>query len=235
VPTIAVREGGPVYTEIEPEGQYGPALRSLSMATLHFNEQWLIEKLNELSLALRVLFAAIAAERLSPAYLNYSRLTGHGDPKALSAALERLWRDVGGERMDGEEVQENLEQVMKLLRREDDNSWIPEQARAEDAAAAVAYALRCRENGQSTDSAWAARRAYEAVDHFVIAKMGIDISTPGANEAVLSSPLVQAELARQQRDIDELQARYRDDVVSLAQRMRERALAESKIIFNGNT
>lgn len=68
--------------------------------------------------------------------------------------------------MDGEEVQENLEQVMKLLPREDDNSWIPEQARAEDAAAAVAYALRCRENGQSTDSAWAARRAYEAVDHF---------------------------------------------------------------------
>ncbi len=205
------------------------------MATLHFNEQWLIKKLNELSPLLRVLFAAIAAERLSPAYLNYSRLTGRGDPAALSAALERLWRDIEGERMDGEEVQENLEQVMKLLARQNDNSWIPEQARAEDAAAAVAYALRCRENGQSTELAWAARRAYEAVDHFVIAKTGVDISRPGANEAVLSSSLVQAELVRQQRDLNELLARYRDDVVGLAQSMRARALAESKIIFNGNT
>jgi uncharacterized protein YjaG (DUF416 family) len=204
------------------------------MATLQFNEQWLIKKLDELSPSLKVLFAAIAAERLSLAYLNYSRLTGRGDPTALRAALERLWRDIEGEHMDGKQIQERLELVMKLMPREEDGSWIPEQASAEDAAAAVAYALRCRENGQSTDSAWAARRAYEAVDHFVIAKMGIDISRPGANEAVLSSRLVQAELARQRRDIDELLARYRDDVVSLAQRMRTRATAESKIIFDGN-
>jgi uncharacterized protein YjaG (DUF416 family) len=204
------------------------------MASLHFNEQLLIEKLDKLPPSLRVLFATIAAQRLSPAYLNYSRLIGRGDPTALSAALERLWRDIEGEVMDAEQVQKGLELIMKLIPREDDGPWIPEQAWAEDAASAVAYALRCRENGRSAESAWAARRAYEAVDHFVIAKTSIDISRPGANEAVLSSPLVQAELARQRRDMDELLAEYRDDVVSLAQRMRERALTESKIIFSGN-
>jgi hypothetical protein len=67
------------------------------MAILHFNEQWLIEKLEELPPSLRLLFATIAAQRLSPAYLNYSRLTGRGDPTALSNVLERLWRDTEGE------------------------------------------------------------------------------------------------------------------------------------------
>jgi uncharacterized protein YjaG (DUF416 family) len=204
------------------------------VATLNFSEQWLIKKLDELPAPLRVLFAATAAERLLPAYLNYSRLTGRGNPAALSAALERLWRDIEGQRMNGEQVEESLELVMKLIPREDDSSWVPEQAWAEDAATAVAYALRCRENGRSTESAWAARRAYEALDHFVIAKTGIDISRPGANEEVLSSPLIQAELSRQRRDMDELRVGGNEDVVGVARRMRERALAESKIIFGGN-
>jgi uncharacterized protein YjaG (DUF416 family) len=204
------------------------------METLHFSEQWLINKLDRLPPPLRVLFTTTAAERLLPGYLSYSRLTGRGDPTALSAALDRLWRDIEGQRMDSEQVQEGLELVMKLIPQEDDSSWFPEQAWAEDAAGAVAYALRCRENGRSAESAWAAQRAYEALDHFVIAKTGIDTSRPGANDEVLSSPLVQAELSRQRRDIDELLARDREDIASVARRMRRRALEESQIIFNGN-
>ena len=72
------------------------------------------------------------------------------------------------------------------------------------------------------------------LDHFVIAKTGIDTSRPGANDEVLSSPLVQAELSRQRRDIDELLARDREDIASVARRMRRRALEESQIIFYGN-
>ena len=79
------------------------------METLHFSEQWLINKLDRLPPPLRVLFAATAAERLLPGYLSYSRLTGRGDPTALSAALDRLWRDIEGQRMDSEQVQEGLE------------------------------------------------------------------------------------------------------------------------------
>jgi hypothetical protein len=45
------------------------------METLHFSEQWLINKLDRLPPPLRVLFAATAAERLLPGYLSYSRLT----------------------------------------------------------------------------------------------------------------------------------------------------------------
>ena len=94
------------------------------METLRFSEQWLINKLDGLPPLLRVLFAAIAAERLLPAYLSYSHLTGRGNPKSLSAALDRLWRDIEGQRMDSEQVQESLDLVMKLIPREDDNSWV---------------------------------------------------------------------------------------------------------------
>jgi uncharacterized protein YjaG (DUF416 family) len=196
----------------------------------HFNEQSLIKRLDQLPSLFKVLFAATVAERLFPAYLNYSRQTGRGNPKALSAVLQRLWLDLEGHRMDMAQLQENLDSVMRLMPREDDNSWIPEQAWAEDAAAAIAYALRCRENGRSVESAWAARRAYEALDHMVITKMGIDTNRSGAGEEVLSSSLIQAELSRQQRDLDELLAGDLQDIGSVARRMRQRARAESKTI-----
>jgi uncharacterized protein YjaG (DUF416 family) len=200
------------------------------MEIYHFNEQSLITRLDRLPSPFKVLFAATVAERLFPAYLNYSRRTGRGNPKALSAALECLWLDLEGHRMDAAQVQGNLDLVMALMPREDDNSWVPEQAWAEDAAAAVAYALRCRENGRATESAWAARRAYEALDNMVVAKMGIDTSRPGAEEDVLSSPLIQGELSRRQRDLDELLVGDLQDIVSVARRMRQRARAESMTI-----
>jgi len=196
----------------------------------HFNEQSLIKRLDQLPSLFKVLFAATVAERLLPAYLNYSRRTGRGNPKALSAAMQRLWLDLEGHRMDTAQLNENLDSVMGLIPREDDSSWVPEQAWAEDAAAAIAYALRCRESGRSAESAWAARRAYEALDHMVITKMSIDTSRPGAGEEVLSSPLIQAELSRQQRDLDELLAGNLQNIASVARRMRQRARAESTII-----
>jgi len=70
------------------------------------------------------------------------------------------------------------------------------------------------------------------LDHFVISKTGIDINNPGADEKVLSFSLVQAELLRQRRDLDQLMAGEKDDAVSVARRMRQQALAESKIVFN---
>jgi len=149
----------------------------------------------------------------------------------LSAILERLWLDVQGDRMDTRQVQENVDLLMDLIPQEDAGSWVPEQAWAEDAAAAVAYALRCRQNGQAQEAAWAARRAYEALDHFVIAKEGIDTNKAGAAQLVLAHPLVQAELLRQQRDLRELLAENQEDLLQVAQRMRQRAKVESEVIF----
>jgi uncharacterized protein YjaG (DUF416 family) len=201
------------------------------MGILSFNEQSLVGELTRLPLPFRVVFAAASAERLLPAYISFSRQTGRGDPTALTAILERLWLDAQGDRMDTRQVQENVDLSMSLIPQEDAISWVSEQAWAEDAAAAVAYALRCRLNGQAQEAAWAARRAYEALDHFVIAREGIDTSKAGAEAQVLSHPLVQAELLRQQRDLGELLAADQQDLLRVAQRTHQRAKAESETVF----
>jgi uncharacterized protein YjaG (DUF416 family) len=178
-----------------------------------------------------VVFAAACAERLLPAYISFSHRTGRGDPTTLTAILERLWLDAQGDRMDTRQVQENVDLSMGLIAQEYTVSWISEQAWAEDAAAAVVYALRCRLNGQAQEAAWAARRAYEALDHFVIAREGIDTSKAGAEAQVLSHPVVQAELLRQQRDLGELLAADQQDLVRVAQRAHQRAKVESETVF----
>ena len=127
-------------------------------------------------------------------------------------------------------MQSKIDACMALIPREDDGPWFTEQASAEDAGASVGYALRCRQSGQAQEAAWAARRAYEALDHYVINRGDIDTNKPGAEERVLGHPAVQGELARQRRDLDEALAGDMD-ARDLAARLRERAVMEGAVLF----
>jgi uncharacterized protein YjaG (DUF416 family) len=197
---------------------------------LRFDEAQLVKMLDRLPRELRVVFAAACAERLLPAYAAFSERAGRGDPTALRHSLTLLWDDLGGSRLSDEEVQTNLDACMELIPQEDDGPWVPEQASGEDAGAAVAYALRCRQNGESQEAAWAARRAYEALDHFVINRENIDVNKPGAEARALGHAVVQAELARQRRDVDELLGDAKA-VQQAAARLRDRAQKESAVFF----
>jgi uncharacterized protein YjaG (DUF416 family) len=201
------------------------------MGILSYNEELLKTELDRIAVPLRVVFAAAAAERLLPAYVSFSHRAGRGNPYLLTEILERLWRDIQGIKMDPEELQQNIDLSMKLIPEEDDIPWILGQEWAEDAVVAVVYALRCRQSGKSQESAWAARRAYEALDHFVINNEDIDPSIVG-EEGLLSNPLIQDELMRQQRDLRELVAVDRQDESTLVQKIRQRAKAESIGVFN---
>jgi hypothetical protein len=72
---------------------------------------------------------------------------------------------------------------------------------------------------------------YEALDYFVIERDDIDTNLPGAEDRVLEDPLIQKELDRQQRDIDELLLAGSDQGVYA--RLRRRAEAEAKSLFGG--
>jgi hypothetical protein len=115
---------------------------------------------------------------------------------------------------------------MCLIPSEDEGVWIQEQAAAEDAGAAVAYALRCRQNGRSQEAAWSARRSYEALDHYVATQENIDMDIPGAEARVLAHPLVQAELAHQRRDLDDLANVDEPSRMRATERLRRRAEME---------
>jgi uncharacterized protein YjaG (DUF416 family) len=202
------------------------------MGILRFNEGSLKAELNCIAVPLRVVFAAAVAERLLPAYVTFSHKTGRGNPDLLTQILERLWRDIDGIKMSPEELQQSIDLSMELIPKEDEKPWIPDQVWAEDAAVAVVYALSCRCSGKSQDAAWAAARAYDALDHFVITQEDIDPSTAGAEERILSNPLIQAEFMRQQRDLRGLVAVDRQDQSTLIQKIRQRAKAESVAVFN---
>jgi uncharacterized protein YjaG (DUF416 family) len=196
------------------------------VSVLDFDETQLVRDLESLLPRMRVAFAAACAERLRPAYLAFAERAGAGDPEAFEASLDRLWSDLDEHPMTDDELRDRIEECMALIPQEDDGAWSAEQAYAEDAAAALAYALRCRQSGQSQEAAWAARRAYEAIDYYVTAL--------GTNDQVLSHPLVQAELGRQQQDIKKLKTPDAD-VRRIIAKLRERAEKDAICFFGMTT
>jgi uncharacterized protein YjaG (DUF416 family) len=201
------------------------------METLRFDEQELVAKLDRLSRPFRPVFAAASAERLVPAYANFSLRTAGKNPSMLATTLENLWPDIQSGCTNQERATEKIELCLQLMPQEDPSSWVSEHALAEDAIAAVTYAFRCWQTGQSQEAAWAARRVYEALDHFVIDQEQVNTNMIGAEDRVLSHPLIQAELSRQQRDLKELLASKQENLSTVAKHMRERAKMESAIVF----
>jgi hypothetical protein len=129
----------------------------------------------------------------------------------------------------------NLETEQKTaegLVPEEDDSWVDECAFAQHAAAAVAYALRCRLSEGAQDAGWAARQVYEALDLWVTTRDNVDLNAPGAEEKVLADPLIQAELRRQARDLQELGTIDEDGVRAGAPRIRQRAESEGSSVFD---
>ncbi|HXY57843.1 MAG TPA: DUF416 family protein [Methylocystis sp.] len=188
-----------------------------------YDESHLIKMLDALPRELRTAFAALCAERLAPAYAAFAGRLGSLDAAKLTSILGRLWLALNGEPITGEEIQSDLDLCMTLIQADDEGQWSSLRAYAEDAVASVAYALRAQQNGESQEAAWAARRAYEAIDHFVINRDKIDTSEVGAEKRIIDHPLVQQELAQQQKDLDDLnalahQSEWREELTKLRAR-----------------
>src|SRR5579883_772005 len=98
------------------------------MGILRFDQASLKTELDRIAAPLRVVFAAAVAERLLPAYVNFSHKTGWGNPQLLAEILERLWRDVDGIKMSPEELQQNIHLSTELIPQEDEISWVPDLA-----------------------------------------------------------------------------------------------------------
>jgi uncharacterized protein YjaG (DUF416 family) len=191
-----------------------------------FDERDLIARLRALPPTARVAFAASCAERVLPGYDVYVRASTRGAHGVLRHALDRVHRHLNGDEMDAAEVRSRIDEVMQVIPVEGDGKWVQEQAYAEDAAAAVAYVLRAVESGDPQEAAWAARRAYEALDQYAINMGGIDVNQPGAEAAVLARAEVQAELSAQRADIEELERATESRPVTAAEslvRLQERA------------
>lgn len=198
-----------------------------------YNEASNVAILRRLPSRLRVVFALLCAFRLLPTYQRFHSRTGLGDPEALDTLVESLWVDCIDKTLEDEGVRKYSEQCLDLVPNED-KGWDEEtQPYAEDAAAAVVYAYRSRLTGDPQEAAWAARRIYESLDRYVQTVMEISLHDPETERAILSHPAMQAELARQERDLDDLVrlAKLEDDVVTSLRELRGRSECEAPMIF----
>nr|WP_283254668.1 DUF416 family protein [Luteimonas galliterrae] len=144
----------------------------------------------------RSLFAAMVATRLSVGYESYA---GVGSGK-FKAGLDYLWANLDA-KGSTQDVSRYVEEAIALIPEESD-AQRPFAAQADNAASALAYALRSLIDRNPQEAAWAARVAYESADNLVIQRADVEIGGEEAENRIIEDPLIQSELDRQRLDVE---------------------------------
>lgn len=168
------------------------------------------------------MFAAACAERLQPLYAAFHRASGQGSPEQLRQALEAVWAAAADADL-GEQVAQWESVTYDLVPREEDPGWVDMTPLGENAATAVAYAVRTWSADDAQEAAWAARHVYEAADYAAQRQLpDLDLNEPGAEDELLGRPVVQEVLAGLQDDLSAVSATDQPDQ-AVARGLRERA------------
>lgn len=178
-------------------------------------ESALHDALERLPAWARAVFAALCAERIVHAPgLNL----GNTDRATLKHTLDELWTDLSASDADQRRLAGALDSCMRLMPAHEDDPVNPD---TDDAAAAVAYAIRTRITGSSQEAVWAAQRGQEVIFRHVEIELGELPDLPAFAvmrarlEEIQQSAPMQSELRNE-----------RDDLARLGQLM-ESSLAES--------
>ncbi len=103
----------------------------------------------------------------------------------------------------------------------DEGEWILETGYGQNAAAAVAYAVRTWLTEDPQEGVWAARQVYEAADYGAQRSLpGLDLNAAGAEETLFQSRIVQAAVTGLAEDLDAVEAPAGDEWVGLRDRAR---------------
>lgn len=167
-----------------------------------FHEENLVAQLSATSKIAKTAFALAAATRLLPMYIAYAKEADIELNSLPKSTLHTMWKVVRTDTPGQLDVLESAAKVLLNLMPSEDDIWNEYHPLAEDAIAAIVYALQAYLTNDPQESAWAARRGYEAADQFSIKELEIDFEEDGAELALLMHPIVQQELIRQSRDLE---------------------------------
>ena len=148
--------------------------------------------------AAQAAFAAASAERLQPLYVWFHEVSGQGDPATLRSALDAVWDLVLGLPAP-DNLSELQDAAESLVTDDEDANWVEQTAYAQNAAAAVAYAVSSWISADPQDAVSAATQLYEAADY--AAQQEIDLNAPGAEDVIRGQPVVQEGLEGIQADL----------------------------------
>jgi hypothetical protein len=193
---------------------------------LRFDRDGLRTKLRRIAPRSRAVFAALCARRLIPAHAQAGGSILEVERNAFAKLHARLWSSLAADPLSARELEDASAQALALLPAEEDYEPL-----AEDAVAALVYALRTAAGGEPQDAAWSAERIYDALDKF-LQDQGYDPGAPGGEDSLRRHSLVQAEFKRQAADLralSELEGHGMTD--GKLERLRERADADAVHIF----
>ena len=174
------------------------------MTLLRFDEAQIVRQLETLRPDLRVAFAGLCAQRLLSG-IAFPSIEDSREMQMLQRAASQLWRHVLEADWQPESLERELRECMVLI--PIDEGSHPDEARFayEDAVSSFAYAYRAALSGAAQEAAWAARRVYEAADRAALLETAPSSRGKEQESEILSHPVIQAELTREQKDLESLQ------------------------------
>lgn len=175
------------------------------------------QRLHSLQPTARVYFAAACANRLALAFASHSTVVSH---KALfEKGLATLW--AGGH--DPQECTRLSEAVLELMPPETESHLT--SALAEDAVAALTYALQCAADPSVDHAKWAAMRAKDAAVELARHPLHdqVRLTRGGQTPPEMAHKLVIDELCHQSQDLELLEEE--GELSQKATALRARALA----------
>ena len=134
----------------------------MKVATPEYDEMVLKGRLSGLDRRAKTAFTAACAESLVALHERYWTTTGDSGKAARAREiLDSAW-DVA---FAGNSDVSSLESEAVSLGPTDDEEWSFDKGYAQNAAAALAYAVRTWLSGDAQEAAWAARQVYEAAEY----------------------------------------------------------------------
>lgn len=193
-----------------------------------YSEEELEARLWRLDQFQRTAFVAACAERPWPLFERCVRVTGQGDVGVLRRILDMAWsaaEEVEVEGMPG--AQEAAEAMVPT----DDGEWVFEMGYGQNAAAAVAYAVRTWLADDPQEAVWGARQLYEAADCAAQQSLaGWDVDAGGTESSLFRSRAVQSALEGLSADLVEVESSGSRDWSALRARACEEGETWARIL-----
>ena len=197
-----------------------------------YDEAEIKNRLSRLHRARKTAFAAACAERLWPLFLRCAEATGEGEVAVLRTVLDGAGRAARGEDVgDLSAARITAEDMVPA----DDGEWIVEMGYGQNAAAAVAYAVRTWLTDDPREAAWAARQAYEAADYAALcAHPELRLNVPGTERTLSESAMVQTAIAEMVADLVAVESPPTDDWEGLRARARDEGAVWAATLPSGD-
>lgn len=186
------------------------------------------KKLPDLGYAKNLAFAASCCERSLPNYAAFAREERRGNPKALTEAVELVWRLILAE--NAADFRSYLGSLLKAIEAATpDTEYFKSSltSPALDAANSVAEALDYALDKRIDHIVTISSLARDTIDMFVQRRENLSYSDKGLEDKIAHDPLVIVELRKQQVDIKTLESTKKLTPDFLAQ-FRQHATGEGR-------